>query len=140
MLKKPVINTGEPRSVAGHVVSGAVASAIVAGAVNYKKFQNGEMHRNKAVRDTLKKSAQGGIATGAAISAANHLGSGDWFKAISAMSMGMASLYAVEVVDNQLEQMAQESEGLSEEYIDGLATEDENDSDNMASDTAASEV
>jgi len=138
MLKNPVINTGDPRSVTGHMVSGAVACAIVSGAVNYKKFQDGDMEKSKAVRDTLKKSAQGGIATGAAISAANHLGSGNWFKALSAMSMGMASLYAVEIVDNQLEQLAQDSE----QAIEGVATTDDTIGDDLieTSQAAAGEV
>lgn len=121
MIKKPIINTGDPRSVAGHVVSGAIASAIVSGAVNYKKIQCGEIEKSDAVRDTLKKSAQGGIATGAAISAANHIGTGDWFKALSSMSVGIASLYAVELVDSQLKQNAIEEDDL----IEGIASEDE---------------
>ncbi len=36
-MNQPVINTGEPRNILGHIVSGAVASAIVSGTINYKK-------------------------------------------------------------------------------------------------------
>ena len=33
------INTGTPRNVLGHVISGAIASAVISGAINYKKNQ-----------------------------------------------------------------------------------------------------
>ena len=33
------INTGTPRNVLGHVISGAIASAVISGAINYKKYQ-----------------------------------------------------------------------------------------------------
>ena len=37
MIKDLTINTGTPRNVLGHVISGAIASAVVSGALNYKK-------------------------------------------------------------------------------------------------------
>ena len=39
-MKEIVIDTGTPRNVLGHVISGAVASAVVSGAINYKKAHN----------------------------------------------------------------------------------------------------
>ena len=36
-MKDLTINTGTPRNVLGHVVSGAVAAAVVSGAIDYKK-------------------------------------------------------------------------------------------------------
>ena len=39
MLNKLAINTGAPRNVAGHFISGAIASSIVSGALNYRKYQ-----------------------------------------------------------------------------------------------------
>ena len=38
-MKDLTINTGTPRNVLGHVISGAIASAVVSSAINYKKVQ-----------------------------------------------------------------------------------------------------
>ena len=38
-MKEITIDTGAPRNVLGHVISGAIASAVVSGAINYKKFK-----------------------------------------------------------------------------------------------------
>lgn len=104
-MAEAIINTGNPRNVVGHIVSGAVASAIVSGAINYKKAKEEEITSKKAIRDTVKKTSQGAIATGAAIATANYLGqSNGLFKALTAMSVGMAGIYAVELLDDKLEQ------------------------------------
>ena len=101
----PVINTGEPRNVLGHIVSGAVASAIVSGSINYKKTKEEKITSQEAVRDTVKKTSQGAIATGAAIATANYLGQrGGFFKALTAASIGMAGVYAVEKLDEKLQE------------------------------------
>ena len=39
-MKEIVIDTGAPRNVLGHVISGAIASAVISGAINYKKAQS----------------------------------------------------------------------------------------------------
>ena len=49
------INTGTPRNVLGHVISGAIASAVISGAINYKKYQNGQIKKCEAIKDTTKK-------------------------------------------------------------------------------------
>lgn len=103
-MKQPLINTGEPRNVLGHIVSGAVASALVSGTINYKKVKEGEIAKNEAVKDTVKRTSQGAIATGAAIATANYIGQkGGFFKAMTAASIGMAGIYALEVIDKKLE-------------------------------------
>ncbi len=102
-MKQPLINTGEPRNVLGHIVSGAVASAIVSGTINYKRVKDEEISQNEAVKDTVKRTSQGAIATGAAIATANYLGQkGGLFKALTAASVGMAGIYALEVIDETL--------------------------------------
>ena len=99
----PAINTGAPRNVLGHIISGAVASAIVSGAINYKKNKDNEISSKEAIQDTVKKTSQGAIATGAAIATANYLGqSNGLFKALTAASIGMAGVYAVEVLDKKI--------------------------------------
>lgn len=104
-MNELVINTGTPRNVLGHIVSGAVASAIVSGAINYKKVQKKELSKNEAIKDSIKKSSQGAIATGAAIATANYLGQkGGFLKAMTAASVGLAGIYALEVLDEKLEE------------------------------------
>lgn len=104
-MQNGVINTGEPRNIVGHVVSGAVASAVVSGTINYKKYKDGETTANEAIKDSVKKTTQGAVATGVAIATANYLGQeGGFFKAMTALSIGMAGIYAVEVLDDKLSQ------------------------------------
>ena len=104
-MNQPMINTGEPRNVLGHIVSGAVASAIVSGTINYKKVKKEELSSKEAVRDTIKKTSQGAIATGAAIATANYIGQkGGFFKALTAASIGMTGIYALEILDEKLQE------------------------------------
>ena len=103
-MKNPLIDTGEPRNVLGHIVSGAVASAIISGSVNYKKVKEKKITSKEAARDTVKIASQGAIATGAAIATANYVGQqGGLLKAMTALSIGMAGIYAVEVINDKLE-------------------------------------
>ena len=103
---KPIsINTGEPRNLLGHVISGAVASALVSGTINYKKLQERKIKPQAAISDTIKKTSQGAIATGCAIATANYIGQkGGFLKAISAISVGMAGIYALEIMDDKLKE------------------------------------
>lgn len=104
-MNKTLINTGEPRNILGHIVSGAVASAIVSGTINYKKLKDEQISPKEALKDTVKKTSQGAIATGAAIATANYLGQkGGFLKAMTAASIGMAGIYAIEVIDEKLNQ------------------------------------
>jgi len=103
-MKDIVIDTGTPRNVLGHVISGAIASAVVSGAINYKKVKSKGLEKNAAIKDTVKKTSQGAIATGAAIATANYLGQkGGLIKALTAISVGAIGIYAVEVIEEQLE-------------------------------------
>lgn len=97
------INTGEPRNVVGHIVSGAVAGAIVSSALNYKKVKSKQMEAKDAVKDTVKMASQGAIATGSAIATANYIGQKNGvLKALTAASVGMMGIYALEVLDDKL--------------------------------------
>lgn len=117
-MQNGVINTGEPRNVLGHVVSGAVASAVVSGTINYKKVQEGQTHPTDAIKDTVKKTTQGAIATGTAIATANYLGQkGGFLKAMTALSIGMAGVYAVEVIDEKLNEKYEAIENDDEDLL-----------------------
>lgn len=96
------IDTGMPRNVTGHVVSGALAAGALAGAINYDKFKKEKMTKKEAVQSTIKLSAQGGIATGSAIAAANYMGTGKIFSALTAISLGAMGVYAVEKISDKL--------------------------------------
>lgn len=99
------VNTGTPRNVTGHIISGAIASSVIAGALNYNKFQKEEITKEEAIKDTMKLTVQGGIATGSAIAAANYIGNGNWFGMMSAISLGMAGIYAAEKVCEKMNQI-----------------------------------
>jgi len=99
-----MVDTGAPRSVSGHIVSGALASGALAGALNYNKLAKEEITKDEAVKNTVKLSAQGGIATGSAIAAANYLGQGNILGMLSAISLGAMGVYAVEKVSEKIEE------------------------------------
>ena len=92
------INTGTPRNVLGHVISGAIASAVISGAINYKKYQNGQIKKCEAIKDTTKKATQGAIVT------TNYIGEGNYLRALTSASIGMAGIYALEIIEEKLEQ------------------------------------
>ncbi|RXJ87973.1 hypothetical protein [Arcobacter sp. CECT 8985] len=117
-MQSGVINTGTPRNVIGHIVSGAVASAVVSGTINYKKAKEQKISSRDAIKDTVKKTTQGAIATGTAISTANYLGQqGGFLKALTALSVGMAGIYAVEVIDEKLDEKYEEVDNQNEEIL-----------------------
>ncbi|MBN2964416.1 hypothetical protein JWV37_06460 [Sulfurospirillum sp. T05] len=99
-----MIDTGAPRNVLGHVVSGTLASAAIAGGMQYNQVQKGTLGKKEAIHATLKLSLQGGVATGAAIAATNHLGKSNFFGALSALSLGIAGVYAIEKISEQLQE------------------------------------
>lgn len=120
-MKEIVIDTGTPRNVLGHVISGAVASAVISGAINYKKAQSRQITKNEAIKDTIKRTSQGAIATGTAIATANYLGQkGGLFKALTAASIGMMGIYAIEVIEEKLDQkyLTNENFPLEEEIYE----------------------
>ncbi len=102
-MQKGLIDTGTPRNVLGHIISGAIASAVVAGTINYKKSKEAKISSKEAIKDTVKKTTQGAIATGAAVATANYLGQrGGFLKSMTTLSIAMAGIYSVEVIDDKL--------------------------------------
>lgn len=96
MTPKMTINTGTPRSVTGNLVSGALAAGMVATALAYTKYKQGELGKEEAIKQSLKLSLQGGIATGSAIAAANALGRSSWLGVLGSLTVGVAGIYGVE--------------------------------------------
>ena len=101
-MNRLAIDTGTPRSVQGHVVSGAFASGAIAAALNYNRYKKEQISKNEAIQDTLKLTIQGGIATSSAIAAANYLGEGSLIKMVNAVSLGIFGIYALEKIDEKI--------------------------------------
>ena len=96
MTPKITINTGTPRSVAGNMISGALAAGMVATALSYTKYKQSELSKDEAIKQSLKLTLQGGIATGSAIAAANALGRNSWLGLLGSLTVGVAGIYGVE--------------------------------------------
>ena len=109
-----MINTGEPRSVTGHVVSGALASAVVASSINYNSYTKDEINKDEAIKNSIKLTVQGGVATGSAIAAANYLGKGNYLGVMAAISLGFGGVYAVEKVTQKLNETKEIEEKIEE--------------------------
>ena len=92
------IDTGTPRHVYGHAVSGAVAVGVVSGISNAKKVKEENLSKKDAVRNTLKASFVGGIATATAISVSNNLGDPkkSIFQTLGSLALGAGAVYAIE--------------------------------------------
>lgn len=114
-IPKLSVNTGTPRNVTGHVISGALAAGVAAGALNYNKYKSGDLDKTEAINDSIKLGAQGGIATGSAIAAANYVGEGKYLSMLSAVSLGIAGVYAVEKVAEKLQFIKAKELEVSEE-------------------------
>ena len=100
-----MIDTGDDRNVVGHTISGAIASAVVVGSLNYSKYKKNEISKNAAIADSIKLTTQAGIATGSAIAATNYIGNNNAMGFLTALSLGAFGIYAVE----QLAQKREES-------------------------------
>jgi len=103
MMNNFTVNTGAPRSVTGHFLSGAIASSIVTGALNYQKYQKSEITKNQMIVDTLKMTVQGGVVTASAVATTNYIGEGKIMQAMTAMSIGAMGVYGTQKVYDKLE-------------------------------------
>jgi len=97
------IDTGDERSVVGHLVSGTVFSAVFGGSINYSKYKKDEIDKNELFNDTAKMALQGGIATASAVATANYIGRGNWLGAMTAASIGAMGVYTTQKVYDKLE-------------------------------------
>lgn len=86
------------------ILKGAVSSMAVAGIVNYNKVKKEQISQDKALKNTLKLGIQGGIATGAALSATNYYASKNYIGLFSALSIGAAGIYMVEKINDKFEE------------------------------------
>lgn len=109
-----MIDTGEPRNVTGHIVSGAAASAVVATGINYNSYKKNEISKKEAVQSSIKLTIQGGVATGSAIATANYIGKGNYIGAMTAFSLGFGGVYAIEKIAEKLNKTKKLEENTEE--------------------------
>ncbi len=119
MKYHPLVDNAD-NPVLRSVITGAIASAVASGTVNMRKVKNEEISKAEAVKEVVKRTSQGAIATGAAVATAGYLTQkGGFFKALTAISIGVAGVYAVEVLDEKLQDkealVCCENENLIEE-------------------------
>lgn len=69
-----MINTGTPRSVSGHAVSGAILALIASGAYQYAKLKDGQTTSQEAIKTTIKSTLEGAAIGACAIAASNTIG------------------------------------------------------------------
>lgn len=94
------------------VISGAAVSLLSAGTVNAMKVRDGEITPAKAVREVVKRTTQGTIATASIVAATNYKGQNSgMLKALTALSIGALGVYAVEVLDKKLDDKEREFQG-----------------------------
>jgi len=103
MLTNITIDTGTPRSVTGHFISGAIATSVIAGSLNYRRYQKNEISKSEMINDTLKTTIQGAIATASAVATTNYIGESKMVEAMTALSIGAIGVYGTQKVYDRLE-------------------------------------
>ncbi|WP_394994131.1 hypothetical protein [uncultured Helicobacter sp.] len=99
-----IIDTGMPRSLNAHAVSGAAAGLIAAGISNYQQYKKGEISKPQALGNTIKSTAQGALLGICTIGIANALGSpkaalSNVLESSAYLLVGVAGSYALENID-----------------------------------------
>lgn len=98
------IDTGTPRSVTGHVISGALTASIIAAGIGYSYNLKQKSKSKKLTRDIVKLGLQGGVATGSAIATTNYLGNKEYLKALLSLGIGFCGVLAVDQVINKCDE------------------------------------
>ena len=93
-----MLNIGDERNVAGNFVSGALASGIVTGSMNYNRYKKADIGQAEFLSETIKISLQGGVGSAAAIATTNYVGKGNYLAAVKAFSLGAMGVYAIEKI------------------------------------------
>ncbi len=87
------------------VLTGTIASAVASSSVNMRKVRNEEITKSEALREIAKRTSQGAIATSAAVATAGYLTQkGSFLKALTTISIGMAGIYAIEVLGDKIDE------------------------------------
>lgn len=96
-----IIDTGAPRSVKGHAVSGALFAFMLSSVCEYMGYKKGQKDKKLISKNIAKATIEGGIIAASGIAASNALGDEtksplrNSLEAISYVSIGIASLYTL---------------------------------------------
>lgn len=101
-----IVNTGTPRSVSAHLLSGALMGLMVGGVYEYGKLKNApKIHKkqaqNTAIKNTIKMSLEGGVVSACAIGAVNAIGDRNKtpmqniLEASAFLGIGVLGVYAI---------------------------------------------
>lgn len=96
-----LLDTGAPRSVLAHAVSGGVAGLILGGVVGYGKYKSGKILQQDALKHAIKAGLEGALVSACAIGAANSLGSNkqvtsNLLESGAYLALGLAGTYAIQ--------------------------------------------
>lgn len=91
---KTIINTGLPRHVGAHAISGALVAGVSVGSVEYARSKD----TRSAIKSGTKSALQGALAMGAGIYATNTLGNPNAsnINALVALGLATAGIYMIE--------------------------------------------
>ncbi|TLD87843.1 hypothetical protein [Helicobacter sp. MIT 05-5294] len=100
-----IFNTGTPRSIAGHALSGGIIAFMVSGAYEYSKVKQGAITQKEAIKNAAVATIEGGVITACGIAAANALGSTqspfkNVLEAAALVGIGLASVYGIQALAN----------------------------------------
>ncbi len=81
-----------------YIVSTALASGVVSGALNYEKVKKNKMSKSDAIKDTIKISSQAGIASGTTIAAIQYAVNKHYLSAFLSIGAGVGGVMAIEKI------------------------------------------
>ena len=102
-----IANTGTPRSVTGHAISGGLIALRLSGAYAYRKYKDNTITKQEAIAETLKTTLEGGIITACGVAAANALGNNTktstqgLVEAVAFVAVGAASVYGIQTLTHK---------------------------------------
>jgi len=82
------------------IVAGGLTSGVVAGTINYKKYKADEIEKSLAIKNSVKATAQGVVASTATTTAINYIAKRNYLEAFATIGLGAIGVYAVDKVYN----------------------------------------
>ena len=96
-----LIDTGMPRSVRGHAVSGAAFALMLSSAYEAIQYKQGQRDKALMAKNIIRSSIEGGIIAASGIAASNALGDQSKtalrssLEALACLAAGVAGVYAL---------------------------------------------
>ncbi len=79
-----------------YFISGTIASGLIGGSLNYKKYKDNKISKEDAIKNTIKTSSQAGIAAGASIATVQYLSNKNYLGATLSLIAGAGCILAIE--------------------------------------------